>query len=88
MRLGSVRGAIYKVGLETVAGDYADAVEFSSQVMELLMGSFGEASQPGEGLWLWDADDGNIVMQIANAAGERRIMIFLTSSAARQFPRK
>ena len=88
LRLGSVAGAIYKVGLETVAGDYEEAVEFASQVSQLITDSFGEGTERGEGLWMWDADDGNVVMQVANVMGERRVMVFLTSRRAEHFRRK
>ncbi len=88
LRLGSVRGAIYKVGLETIAGDRDDAVELTSQVMQLLGDRFGVGTQRGEGLWMWDADDGNVVMQIANVMGERRVMVFLTSRTAGEFRRR
>ena len=88
LRPGSVKGAIYKVGLETVAGDYEDAVEFSSHVMQLISDNFGEPQERGEGLWMWDADDGNVILQISNVMGERRVMVFLTSRAAEHFRRQ
>lgn len=88
LRLGSVNGAIYKVGLETVAGDHEEAVEFASQVMQLISDSFGKPEERGEGLWMWDADDGNVVMQISNVLDERRVMIYLTSRNAQHFRRK
>jgi len=88
LRLGSVKGAIYKVGLETVAGDHEEAVEFASQVMQLISDSFGKPEERGEGLWMWDADDGNVVMQVSNVMDERRVMIFLTSGSVRQYRRR
>src|SRR5256885_15430817 len=47
LRLGSVNGAIYKVGLETNAGDYEQAVEFASQVHQLICDAFGAPEEPG-----------------------------------------
>lgn len=88
LRLGSVKGVIYKVGLETVAGEYEEAVEFAGQVMQLIIGTFGEPEERGEGPWIWDADDGNVVLQISNVMGERRVMVFLTSRAAEHFRRQ
>ena len=88
LRLGSVKGAIYKVGLETVAGEYEEAVEFASQVGQLIDDTFGKATERGEGLWMWDADDGNVILQISNVMGERRVMVFLTSRAAEHFRRQ
>jgi len=88
LRIASVRDSIYKVGLETISGDYEESVEFASRVHELISATFGQAEGKGEGVWIWDADDGNVVLQVAHVMEERRVMVFLTSRNAQQFQRK
>ncbi|HXF41914.1 MAG TPA: hypothetical protein VN687_19515 [Blastocatellia bacterium] len=85
LRLGSVRGTIYKVALEAKAADRDDAVEISTSVYSTLQERLGSPTQQGDGIFLWDAADGNIVLQVANIGGDRRIMVFFTSSIARTF---
>ena len=60
-------------------------MELSTSVYSAMQESLGAPSQQGEGIFLWDGDDGNAVLQLANVGGGRRVMVFLTSSIGRSF---
>ena len=85
LRVASVGGTIYKVGIEAKTKCRDDAVELSASVYSVLQENLGAPSQQGDAIFLWDADDGNAVLQLANVGGDRRVMVFYTSSIARSF---
>ena len=85
LRLAAVNGTIYKVGLEAKAANRQEAVELSTIVYAALQQSLGDPIQQSDGVFLWDADDGNAVLQLASLGGDRRVMVFFTSSIARSF---
>jgi hypothetical protein len=87
LRLASVRDVIYKVAFEASASSRADAEDLSAAVLSELEKILGHYTQPGDAIFAWDATDGNAVLQFANVGGERRIMLFLTSSIVRTFTR-
>lgn len=88
VRVASVQDCIYKVALEAGAPDRTSAEELSTSVYTRLQQEFGPPSQPAPTVFLWDADDGNAVLQLANVRGHRRVMLFLTSSTVRTFPQR
>jgi hypothetical protein len=79
VRLASVEGTVYKVGLEAEATDRADTIEVTTQIYSVLQAALGAPRQQGDGVFLWDAEDGNAILQFANVGGDRRIMLFFTS---------
>jgi hypothetical protein len=81
LRLGAVNDLVYKVGFESVASSRDDAVELTAELSMLLQRTFGTEECLREAIWLWPASDGNVVMQLANVRGERRVMLFLTSNS-------
>jgi hypothetical protein len=83
-----VGGTIYKVALEAKAATRDDAVEISTDVYSAPQGRLGAPSQQAEGIFLWDAADGNAILQVANVGRDRRIFVFFTSSIARTFVRR
>ena len=85
LRLASVEGIVYKVALEAEVADGSEAEELSIAVSTVLEDSIGGGVQQGGGIFYWDADDGNAVMQLAKVAGACRVMVFLTSRIARTF---
>jgi hypothetical protein len=85
LRLASVGDIIYKIALEAHASDRSDAEELSIAVVSKLQQDLGQHSQPDDAIFLWDVDDGNVVLQFANVGGDRRLMLFLTSSITRTF---
>lgn len=87
-RVASVRGTIYKIALESSARDKDDAVSLSTEVFMTIQKTLGPPTEERDGLIVWDADDGNAILQLANVAGDRRIMLFLTSRIVRTFARR
>jgi len=85
LRVAAVDGIIYKAAIETVALNKEDAIDLTTDVFSLIQKAIGEFMQKSDELFLWDADDGNVVLQLASVGGERRIMIFLTSNIAKKF---
>jgi hypothetical protein len=85
LRLASVNGTIYKVALEAKAADRDDAVELTAVVYSALQKNLGTPSPESDGIFVWDGDDGNAVLQLASVGGDRRIMVFFTSNIRRGF---
>lgn len=85
LRLASVHDTIYKVAFEATASSRADAEDLSAAVLSEIQKALGAYMQPDAATFIWDATDGNAVLQFANVGGDRRIMLFLTSSIARTF---
>ncbi|HXS53112.1 MAG TPA: hypothetical protein VN782_11315 [Usitatibacter sp.] len=77
--MGSVQGVIFKAA---VTADYALsnsmslAAEAADEISEKLGASFTSTPQ---GLMLWEADDGNAVLQAIDIPGARKLSLFLTS---------
>jgi hypothetical protein len=87
VRLGSLAGVIYKVGLEARMRDRADAEVTWLQLQESVSRELGRPQSVAPGMLPWDATDGNVVVQVASVAGESRVMVFLTSSNVRNLVR-
>jgi hypothetical protein len=85
VRLAAVNDIIYKVAIETSASSPADAEDLSTTVFAELEKALGTPSKPSDTIIAWDASDGNAVLQRTTVLGERRFMLFLTSSIVRQF---
>lgn len=83
VRFGTVNDLVFKVGFETIVNEREDAENLSVEVHELLTTCFGQPEAVRAAIWIWRADDGNVVMQLASVMGERRVMVFVTSSIAR-----
>jgi len=83
-RLGSANGTIFKVGLEAQTTGREDSINLLENVATKLKEHLGEGNQAGEGVLLWDGDDGNVVVQYTNVGGDRRILVVLTSNIVRQ----
>lgn len=88
VRLASVNDTIYKVALEAGTPDRTSAEDLSIAVYTRLEKELGSPSQSAAAVFLWDADDGNAVLQLANVSGDRRVMVFLTSNVVRTFARR
>ncbi len=87
VRLASVGGVIYKVGLESNARDREDAIDLSTKVYTTLQQALGAPSQQADAIFVWDGEDGNAILQLANVAGDRGVMVIFTSSIVRTFAR-
>lgn len=88
VRVASVNDTIYKVALEAGAPDRTSAEALSMAVYTKLEKELGSPSQPAAAIFIWDADDGNAVLQLANVSGNRYVMVFLTSSVVTTFARR
>ena len=85
VRVGAVDHSIYKVSFEARAPNRADAEAISAMVFSKLQQVLGSPNHQNEALFIWDASDGNAVLQFANIGGDRRITLFLTSSIVSSF---
>lgn len=84
-RLAAVNDVIYKVALESRASSRQDAHEVSINVYAAIQEALGSPSQEGAAIFAWDGSDGNVLLQLANVAGDRRVMVFFTSHIVRTF---
>lgn len=85
LRLASVSGRTYKVALEVAVPDRDEASSLAKAVFKRLSDVLGRPTKKRKPLWLWDAEDGNAVLQLNHLAGDERITLFLTSRAVRGF---
>jgi hypothetical protein len=85
LRLAAVNDIIYKTAIETGTSSRADAEGLSFAVLSELEKVLGAYTKPADAIFAWDASDGNAILQLTMVGGERRIMLFLTSSIVRQF---
>ena len=83
--IGSVRGTIYKVAVTVVAlriNPYT-IVETISEEISNRLGA--EGTETSQGLIIWHANDGNVVLQSIQGSVPSTVTIFLTSQIARTF---
>jgi hypothetical protein len=81
----SVNGLIFKVA---VTADYAlsNSISLAMDAMEAVSDKLGFNGTPMPGgIVLWEADDGNAVIQSFDVMGDRKLSLFLTSNIARSF---
>lgn len=83
--IGSIKGTIYKVAV-TVTALRIDPDSLiptvSAEISRLLQ---VDGATAADGVMVWDADDGNVVMQPVRDSVPSEVIIFLTSNIARSF---
>jgi len=82
--LGTVDGGVYKISAQWT-GPRHEAGALHREVAVLCTRRYGKPS-PGA-LLLWDASDGNMVLDVANIGSEGIVNFFVTSRMVRSFKR-
>jgi hypothetical protein len=85
--VSAVSRAVYKVSLVAESRDRNDALKLSAVVLITLRAAFGREAEDNGALLLWNASDGNVVLQLGESLGKHTVAVFLTSSIARNFTR-
>ena len=85
LAVGTVNGVIYKLAPYTVISNKSDAMRVVSDTVSFWTTRLGPP-QSQSNMLMWQADDGNVILQIFELE-EIALNLFLTSSAARQFKR-
>ena len=85
LMLGTVNGNIYKIAVYLELDGKQEANPIAIQTLQYCMAQLGKPSKRQTGLFIWDAVDGNVVLQTAELASGLDINLFLTSSAVQNF---
>jgi hypothetical protein len=83
--IGTVNERIYKIALFHLARSKADANPIATGVLSYCEKELGKPSEQKTGLFVWDAADGNVILQTAETGEGCGINLFLTSSAVSGF---
>jgi len=82
--LGTVDGAIYKIAIQWI-GPRDQAGRAYRELAIYCTQHYGKGESGA--MALWDASDGNIVLDMTNVGEEAILNVFLTSRKVRQFRR-
>jgi hypothetical protein len=83
MMIGMVDGEIYKLGASVEVDDQEQAVELIQSVFKACEVQLGTPTQEEQGLFVWDTNDGNVILQTASVTGTVAINIYATSKDIR-----
>ena len=94
IQIGTVYGKIYKLAPYLLFENKRDADKTSEELMRYCIERFGKPAEEHKrmsvgsayaDISLWDASDGNIVLQTAELDDTFTVSLFLTSRSVRQF---
>ena len=85
--LGAVDNRVYKVSALVVLDNRERRDTMWRNLNDLLRTSLGSPASAEANIVLWDTEDGNVVMNRADADGAYAVVLTLTSSAASSFVR-
>lgn len=80
--LGTVRGSIYKIAIQWVGPRHQTGKAYRETLIYCTK-HYGK----GKNMTLWDASDGNVVVDTTNAGPEGILNVFVTSRKVGQFKR-
>jgi hypothetical protein len=83
--LGTVRGKVYKIALYFQSENKNAVIDVSSDVMQYCQQHLGKPSEQRETLTVWDAPDGNVLLQFGKVGTMYTINMFETSKSVRTF---
>lgn len=86
--LGTVWDKVYKIALFFESESSATVNDVSTDVMQFCLQHLGSPSEEREDLIVWDASDGNVLLQFSKVADTYVINLFETSNAVRTFTRE
>jgi hypothetical protein len=88
LQLGTVHGKIYKIAPYLLLKDKQDANAAAMESLRHCTAKLGKPSEQRSGFFVWDASDGNVVLQTAEVLDGFSVNMFLTSRSARTFTKK
>jgi hypothetical protein len=83
LQLGTVHGKIYKIAPYLLLKNKQDANEAAMETLRYCTTELGKPAEQRSGFFVWDASDGNVVLQTAESADGFSVSIFLTSRSVR-----
>jgi hypothetical protein len=83
MMIGMVDGEIYKLAASVELDDQQQAVELIQTAFKTCEVQLGTPTQEEQGLFMWDTNDGNVILQTASVTGTVAINIYVTSKIIR-----
>ena len=86
--LGTVGGKVYKVALFFGSPNKATVTDVSTELMSYCEKWLGKPSEQQDTVFIWDAADGNVVMQLGKSGTTYVVNLFETSRATRGFAPK
>ena len=88
LMLGTVHGRIYKIALHLVFSTKREASPVAMQALRHCTERLGKPSSRKTGLFIWDASDGNVILQTAETAEGLAVNLFITSRGVRDLKRR
>lgn len=83
--LGTVGGKVYKIAVFFESESENTVIEVSTAVMQYCQQRLGTPSEQQETVYIWDATDGNVVLQLGKDGSTYQLNLFETSSSVRTF---
>ena len=88
LQLATVHGRIYKIAPYVILKDKGEANALAIESLHYCTAQLGKPTEQRTGFFVWDAIDGNVVLQTAEIAEGFSVSIFLTSQSVKTFKKK
>ncbi len=85
LMLGTVHGQIFKIAATNSPSTKHEANVIAMEALRYCKERLGQPSEQTNLLYIWDTEDGNVVLHNKERLGMFNVAIFLTSAAVRQF---
>ena len=88
LQLGTVKGKIYKIAPYLQFTDKRDANAVAMKTLTYCTGALGKQTEERTSFFVWDAVDGNVILQTGETSEGFFVNLFLTSMSVKSFKRK
>jgi hypothetical protein len=88
LQLGTVKGKIFKIAPYLQFTDKEAANEVAMKTLTYCTEEFGKPTEQRTGFFVWDAADGNVILQTGEIGDGFFVNLFLTSGLVKSFKRK
>ena len=88
LQLGTVHGKIYKIAPYLLLKDKQDANAAAMESLRYCTAELGKPAEERSGFFVWDASEGNVILQTAESADGFSVSLFLTSRSVKNFKKK
>ncbi len=85
--LGAVDGRVYKISALAEAANVRESDAILGKALQFLKSHLGNPAVSELNLYLWDTEDGNVILNAAPALGYHAVTLTVTSGAVRGFTR-
>lgn len=85
--LGAVDGKVYKISALAAAESRELRDRIGLKTTEVLRSELGAPATSQPSLWIWDTEDGNVVLNFADAGGQHAVVMTVTSGEVSGFAR-